>query len=207
MLGNGISDGVGIGYAKTIENVQTTYTVVDIGTPDEEKSRLSGGIEKLLLKIKSGNNLSLNKEQNDILLGHMFFLKDPAVIQKLNEEIDNGRCAEAAVEVVFKSYSEMFISFEDSCMAQKSVDMLDISTRLICELQDRKYYDLSNLSENSILVVKEITPSMLISLGNKKIEGIVVEKCGEYSHSVIISSNPLTFITIGISNAFAIITE
>jgi|GEM_PF-4200917 len=61
MLGNGISDGVGIGYAKTIENVQTTYTVVDIGTPDEEKSRLSGGIEKLLLKIKSGNNLSLNK--------------------------------------------------------------------------------------------------------------------------------------------------
>ena len=34
MLGNGISDGVGIGYAKTIENVQTTYTVVDIGTPD-----------------------------------------------------------------------------------------------------------------------------------------------------------------------------
>ena len=64
MLGNGISDGVGIGYAKTIENVQTTYTVVDIGTPDEEKSRLSGGIEKLLLKIKSGNNLSLNKEQN-----------------------------------------------------------------------------------------------------------------------------------------------
>ena len=97
MLGNGISDGVGIGYAKTIENVQTTYTVVDIGTPDEEKSRLSGGIEKLLLKIKSGNNLSLNKEQNDILLGHMFFLKDPAVIQKLNEEIDNGRCAEAAV--------------------------------------------------------------------------------------------------------------
>ena len=30
MLGNGISDGVGIGYAKTIENVQTTYTVVDI---------------------------------------------------------------------------------------------------------------------------------------------------------------------------------
>ena len=187
MLGNGISDGVGIGYAKTIENVQTTYTVVDIGTPDEEKSRLSGGIEKLLLKIKSGNNLSLNKEQNDILLGHMFFLKDPAVIQKLNEEIDNGRCAEAAVEVVFKSYSEMFISFEDSCMAQKSVDMLDISTRLICELQDRKYYDLSNLSENSILVVKEITPSMLISLGNKKIEGIVVEKCGEYSHSVIIA--------------------
>ena len=187
MLGNGISDGVGIGYAKTIENVQTTYTVVDIGTPDEEKSRLTGGIEKLLLKIKSGNNLSLNKEQNDILLGHMFFLKDPAVIQKLNEEIDNGRCAEAAVEVVFKSYSEMFISFEDSCMAQKSVDMLDISTRLICELQDRKYYDLSNLSENSILVVKEITPSMLISLGNKKIEGIVVEKCGEYSHSVIIA--------------------
>ena len=106
MLGNGISDGVGIGYAKTIENVQTTYTVVDIGTQDEEKSRLSGGIEKLLL--------SLNKEQNDILLGHMFFLKDPAVIQKLNEEIDNGRCAEAAVEVVFKSYSEMFISFEDN---------------------------------------------------------------------------------------------
>ena len=41
MLGNGISDGVGIGYAKTIENVQTTYTVVDIGTPDEEKSRLT----------------------------------------------------------------------------------------------------------------------------------------------------------------------
>ena len=187
MLGNGISDGVGIGYAKTIENVQTTYTVVDIGTPDEEKSRLSGGIEKLLLKIKSGNNLSLNKEQNDILLGHMFFLKVTAVMQKLYEEIDNGRCAEAAVEVVFKSYSEMFISFEDSCMAQKSVDMLDISTRLICELQDRKYYDLSNLSENSILVVKEITPSMLISLGNKKIEGIVVEKCGEYSHSVIIA--------------------
>lgn len=72
----------------------------------------------------------------------------------------------------------MFISFEDSCMAQKSVDMLDISTRLICELQDRKYYDLSNLSENSILVVKEITPSMLISLGNKKIEGIVVENVG-----------------------------
>lgn len=187
MLGNGISDGVGIGYAKTIENVQTTYTVVDIGTPDEEKNRLSGGIENLIFKIRSGNNLSLNKEQSDILLGHMFFLKDPDVIQKLNDEIDKGKCAEAAVEFVFKSYSEMFISFEDSCMAQKSVDMLDISTRLICELQDKKYYDLSNLPENSILVVKEITPSMLISLGNKKIEGIIVEKCGEYSHSVIIA--------------------
>lgn len=200
MLGNGISDGIGIGYARTINNVKATYVITDVTKPSEEKKRLSRSIENLFFRLKNENSNNLNKEQNDILLGHMFFLKDPDVIQNLNKEINNGLCAEAAVEKVFKTYSEMFVSFDDTYMSQKSVDMLDISTRLICELQNKKYYDLSDLSENSILVVKEITPSMLISLGNRKIEGIIVENCGEYSHSVIIAKGLEIPMVINVGN-------
>lgn len=186
MLGKGVSDGIGVGCVKIIDKLQTGYNIVHKGTPTEEINRLSKSIENLYSRIKNGN-LDLNKEQKEILLSHLVFLKDPAVIHKLNENIYNGLCAEEAVEKVFSFFSEMFSGFEDNTMAQKSVDMTDISARLICELQNKKYYDLSHLPENTILVVKEITPSMLISLGNKRIEGIIVESCGEFSHSVIIA--------------------
>ena len=47
-------------------------------------------------------------EEAGILRSHIEMAKDPSVVSKINEEIDNGCCAEEAVDKTLKFFADIF---------------------------------------------------------------------------------------------------
>ena len=84
---------------------------------------------------------------------------------------DKVNC-EFAIENVCNMYADMFASMGDELMQQRATDMRDIKVRMQRTLMGLESVDVSLLPKGSILVAKDLPPSMTA--------GINPEKCFRY---------------------------
>ena len=120
--------------------------------------------------------------------GHMMLLMDPMLTGEIENTITGeGICSEYAIEQVCTTYADMFASMDDELMQQRATDMRDIKTRMQRVLLGVESVDISALPEGSILVAKDLTPSMTAGINPKHVTGIVTELGGKTSHSAILA--------------------
>ena len=94
---------------------------------------------------------------------------------------------EFAVETVCNMYADMFASMGDELMQQRATDMRDIKVRMQRTLMGLESVDVSLLPKGSILVAKDLTPSMTAGINPENVSGIVTELGGKTSHSAILA--------------------
>ncbi len=184
------SDGIGIGKAVCIREETYTFSDAQFAGKEKEKERLEEGIasfteetKKLAEKIRK----SSGEKEADILLGHITMLHDPFMLSQMQENIETGRCAENAVDAVCTMYADMFAAVEDELMRQRAADVRDIKARLLAILSGKAPIDLSRLPKDSVLVAKELTPSMTVELQTENVSAILTEQGGKTSHSAILA--------------------
>ena len=184
------SDGIGIGKAVCIREETYTFSDAQFAGKEKEKERLEEGIasfteetKKLAEKIRK----SSGEKEADILSGHITMLHDPFMLSQMQENIETGRCAENAVDAVCTMYADMFAAVEDELMRQRAADVRDIKARLLAILSGKAPIDLSRLPKDSVLVAKELTPSMTVELQTENVSAIWTEQGGKTSHSAILA--------------------
>ena len=102
--------------------------------------------------------------------------------------ISTEKCScEWAVETVCVRYRQMFELMEDELMRQRAADLDDIRIRLLMALTGSTARGLSLLPEGSVIVAKELTPSMTASMDSSKVVGILTEVGGVNSHAAILA--------------------
>lgn len=99
---------------------------------------------------------------------------------------DKVNC-EFAIENVCNMYADMFASMGDELMQQRATDMRDIKVRMQRTLMGLESVDVSLLPKGSILVAKDLTPSMTAGINPENVSGIVTELGGKTSHSAILA--------------------
>ena len=72
-------------------------------------------------------------------------------------------------------------------MQQRATDMRDIKTRMQQELLGVESVDIASLPAGTILVAKDLTPSMTAGIKPENVAGIVTELGGKTSHSAILA--------------------
>ena len=72
-------------------------------------------------------------------------------------------------------------------MQQRATDMRDIKVRMQRTLMGLESVDVSLLPKGSILVAKDLTPSMTAGINPENVSGIVTELGGKTSHSAILA--------------------
>ena len=72
-------------------------------------------------------------------------------------------------------------------MQQRATDMRDIKTRMQRVLMDAESVNIAALPEGTILIAKDLTPSMTAGINPKNVMGIVTELGGKTSHSAILA--------------------
>ena len=95
--------------------------------------------------------------------------------------------SETAIENVCNMYAEMFASMGDELMQQRAADMRDIKTRMQRSLMGIQSADIASLPAGSILVARDLTPSMTAGINPANVAGIVTELGGRTSHSAILA--------------------
>lgn len=204
IYGVGAAEGIGIGVAKVVreQNVEVVKKTVS-----NSETEVNNFMEILEITKAETQEMSLALEKNasakeaEILFGHIMLMSDPMLVDEIVNHIKlENVCAEYAIDEVCNQYAAVFASMDDELMQQRSTDMLDIKTRLIKKILGIENTDLSKLPYGSILVAKDLTPSMTAGLNPKNVLGIVTRFGGKTSHSAILARALEIPAVVGLSN-------
>lgn len=189
--GTGVSSGIGLGTAVVVEEAELVIRKEVVGNPEAELERFKGALEQSLRETEIlAEDLAtrVGEKEAEILQGHMMLLSDPMLTGEIEAAIKNEAVnSEYAIETVCNTYADLFASMGDELMQQRATDMRDIKTRMQKVLLGIQSVDIASLPEGSILVAKDLTPSMTAGINPENVVGIVTELGGRTSHSAILA--------------------
>ena len=129
-----------------------------------------------------------NPENAEIFLSHQIILNDEELLKAIQKAIEKDRMyPDTAIQVVFEEYAKKFAAMTDSMIAERVKDLQDIEKRLIRIWQGKKDRNLSELTEEVIVVAHDLLPSDIASMNCEYVKGIVTEIGGETSHCAILA--------------------
>ena len=190
LRGIAASDGIGIGKAVCVREQSLDYSAVKYGGKEVEKDRLQAAITQFNEKttaMAEHIRAQVGEKESEILTGQIMMLSDPFMQSQMEEVIDAGQCAEAAVDQVCTMYAEMFAGVDDELMRQRATDVRDIRSRMLAILLGVTGVDVSHLPAGSVLVAHDLTPSMTVGLDKEHVAAILTEVGGRTSHSAILA--------------------
>ena len=204
IYGVGAAEGIGIGVAKVVreQNVEVVKkTVSDSETEVNNFMRVLDITKAETEEMSQALEKNASAKEAEILFGHIMLMSDPMLVDEIVNRIKGESvCAEYVIEEVCNQYAAVFASMDDELMQQRATDMIDIKTRLIKKVLGIENIDLSKLPYGSILVAKDLTPSMTAGLNPDNVLGIVTQFGGKTSHSAILARALEIPAVVGLSN-------
>lgn len=190
LKGVNASEGIGIGKVMLIEEVSLDYEKKQITDTQTEIDRYRKVFDAYCEKTeKQAENIknTIGEKEADIILGHLLMLKDPAMSSSIEGNISSGCCAEDAVAQVCDMFIGVFSMADDELTKQRASDVEDIKNGLIAMLLGKEEVDIASAPSGTVLVAKDLTPSMTSCIVKENIVGIVTEVGGKTSHSAILA--------------------
>lgn len=185
------SEGIGIGKVVLIEEHDLTVEKKSVTDTDAELKRLQDAIEKFVLitnEMADKMEKTVGEQDADILRGHIIMLQDPMIEEQISAlMISEKISAEMALEQVLDQTAEMFAAVPDELIQQRATDLMDIKSRMLKILMGIEEVDISQVPENTVLVARDLTPSMTAGINPANIAGILTEVGGRTSHSAILA--------------------
>ena len=184
------SDGIGIGVARVAVEPDLSFTPHAPEDAKAEEERYKAAVAKFIEQTNAQierMTATVGPEAAAIMGAHIEFAEDDGIKEMVNGSIESGMCAEQAVSEAYDMYYNMFSNMEDELFRERAADVADVKTGLLADLLGQELVDLSTLPENSIVVVRELTPSMTADIDKENVAAIVTETGGRTSHSAIIA--------------------
>ena len=184
------SNGIGIGTAQVAVDPDLTFTPHTVEDTAGEKARYAEAVTKFIAQTNAQierMTKAVGEEAAAIMGAHIEFAEDEGIKEAVNSAIDGGTCVEQAVSDAYDMYYNMFLGMEDELFRERAADVADVKTGLLADLLGKEVVDLSTLPENSVIVCRELTPSMTADIDKDHVAGIVTETGGRTSHSAIIA--------------------
>lgn len=190
LKGTAASEGIGIGKVLLIEEVSLEYTPRSIENPEAEIARFKEAIAEFVRQTEEqaeALKASAGEKEAEIMLGHISMINDPYMQGETEKLIQNGQCAEAAFEATCDVFINMFSAVEDEMMRQRATDIRDIKSGLLSVLLGVKEVKVSDAPKGTVLLARELTPSVTAGINKDNIVGIITETGGKTSHSAILA--------------------
>ncbi len=189
--GTNASAGIGIGKVVVVEEQELVIKREMVTDPQAEIQRFKGALEtsmKQTQDLAADLATRVGEKEAEILNGHVMLLSDPMLTGEIETMIMNDQVnAEFAIETTCTKFADMFASMGDELMQQRATDMRDIKTRMQKVLLGVESVDIAALPEGSVILAKDLTPSMTAGIDPANVTGIVTELGGRTSHSAILA--------------------
>lgn len=188
--GTAASEGIGLGRVLILEEANLEYKKVTVEDTQAELNRFRNAV-RIFCDNTSAQAKALKEsageKEAEILEGHIQMMKDPYMRGEIEKLIDNGQCAESALEYMCGIFISMFSATDDELTQQRAADVKDLKTSMLCILLGVKEVKLSAAPKGTVVVAKELTPSMTAGINKENIVGIITETGGKTSHSAILA--------------------
>ena len=191
--GIGTSKGIGIGHALIIDEPQieakteiVSDTAAELRRYENVKKKFIADTQNIIEELKK--KLKKNDKTSLVLQNQIYLIEDIEMNQQIIGFIENEHlCADAAVDRTCSLYADIFASLDSEVMNQRVADIEDLKHRILSMLSGNVTVDLSNLEPDTIIVAKQLHPSVTAAMDTKHVVGIIAEKGGETSHAAILA--------------------
>jgi len=125
----------------------------------------------------------------DIFAVHLRFLRDRSLRRKVTDMIHaDSVTAEYAVSTVLREIAAHFeTNVKDAYISERAADVYDIERRLLRRLLGTKREDILHLSEEVVVVARELSPTQTAGFNRDYVKGIASDAGGRTSHAAIVA--------------------
>lgn len=190
LKGIGASPGIGIGRILLVKEHSLNYTPSQVSDIQSELARFRAAVESFRTKTHEKADKmaqSVGEKEAEILRGHVLMIQDPYMTGEIEKLIEGGQCAESALEAICDMFINVFSSAEDELTNQRATDVKDVKEGILRILLGVEETDLSGAPQGTVLVARELTPSMTACINKENVVGIITETGGKTSHSAILA--------------------
>ncbi|MBR9727124.1 phosphoenolpyruvate--protein phosphotransferase [Shewanella intestini] len=186
-----VSSGIAFGQALTIRSNShpLDLSLIRLDAIEAEKDKLLRGINNLIAYLlRCQHHLNENGDHYQLIDADIALLEDSELHQLLYRHITQYRVsASVAVNRIFRQQAFEISEIDNPYIANRSHDILCLSTRLNNALNGHLQWDLSALEHDTILLADDLTPAEFAILPLEHIKGIVLESGGLTSHTAILA--------------------
>jgi len=127
-------------------------------------------------------------EHQDILETYRMFAYDEGWSRRINEAIDSGLTAEAAIERVQQRTRARMQEIDDPLLAERMHDLEDLSNRLLRIVSGRMGTAAqTGLARDTVLIARNLGPAELLEYDKRRLKAVLLEEGSLTSHMTIVA--------------------
>jgi phosphotransferase system enzyme I (PtsI) len=131
---------------------------------------------------------SIGEADASIFDAHILSLEDSSLIESVKEQVESRLVnVDFAYEQVVRSYTRKMRELDDDYFRERANDFLDVSHRVLRNLQGKAQVELRNLDSPCVVLAHDLSPSDTAGLDRKQVLGIATEVGSRTSHSAIMA--------------------
>ncbi|MFZ4380558.1 MAG: phosphoenolpyruvate--protein phosphotransferase [Sandarakinorhabdus sp.] len=190
MNGLKLVDGLARGLAVFHQpRVVVEHTVSD--DVELERTRLVDAFRRMREQIESMMGQSefvAGTDHHEILETYKMFAYDEGWARRINDAIETGLTAEAAVESVQSRNRLRMRSIDDQYLRERLTDLDDLSNRLLRTLSGQLGTAAQlGLQADAILIARNLGPAELLEYDKRHLKGVVLEEGSLTAHVIIVA--------------------
>ncbi len=141
-----------------------------------------------LTELESAHEQAEGGKIRDIFAVHLRFLHDRSLRKKVTDAVHTESVtAEYAVSSVLREIAGHFGRQKDSYISERAADIYDIERRLLTQLLGKTRRDIEHLSEEVVIVARELSPTQTAGFNREFVKGIASDAGGRTSHAAIVA--------------------
>lgn len=193
LQGIAVSAGIAISEALVIsdEGFRISRRLVVRESVPAELERFRRAVELVAAEIDENQRRvdhELGRQCGAIFAAHLQLLRDVKLLEEVETYIrERHYSPEYAVNTTLRRYVRLMQRMDNSYLAERANDLIDLERALLAALSGARRPDLAHLSGPVILIAPDLTPSEAASLDRRCVLGFVTEGGGAGGHTAIVA--------------------
>jgi phosphotransferase system enzyme I (PtsI) len=188
-----VSHGIAVGPAVFWrgEKPRPLRLILDDGQIASEVVRLRDAASEAVTQIRqlaSSNGADSEEPVSNILHVHLSIIEESSFLDKTESVIKSEKVnAEWALEHVSAEYIQRQSSAADRSLREKSLDIADVSERMLKVLAGSRTHRSSSIFEGAVIIASDLRPSTVVELAKNNPAALVTDRAGWTSHTSILA--------------------
>jgi phosphotransferase system, enzyme I, PtsP len=183
-------EGMASGYAVYHQpRITIEHTVAE--DTEAERHRVYSAFDKMreqIDKMASQAEFGGDGEHREVLEMYKMFAYDEGWSRRINEAIDSGLTAEAAIERVQQRTRMRMRQIDDPLLADRMHDLEDMANRLLRIVSGQLGSAAqAGLRQDTILIARNLGPAELLEYDRRRLKGVILEEGSLTAHVIIVA--------------------
>ncbi len=143
---------------------------------------------KELLEMQRDIAQRLGRSESDLFEAHLLVVEDRTLIEEVIRGVEEkGLNVEYVFQQAIKKYERVFSQIENDYIRERLSDIKDVAKRVMRHLTGKTRRDLSSLTEEVIVISRDISPSDTVLMHKENVIGFATDIGGRTSHTAIMA--------------------